>query len=73
MIESNQQAEIETYERIYVVVDGLDEASEESRFFVERELRPLLSGRLRLMSTASKCTSRTTFDLSICLGVSSLS
>ena len=71
MIKSNQQAEVETYERIHVVVDGLDEASDESRFFVERELGPLFSGRLRLMSTASKCSSRITLAHLYSFGIGS--
>jgi hypothetical protein len=52
----DKQAEIEPYERIHLVVDGLDEASDETRRFLERTLRALFFGRLRLMTTASKDT-----------------
>ena len=47
-------AELETYERLYLVVDALNECSPKSRRYVEEELPKLYERNLSLMITATK-------------------
>ncbi|PVH81353.1 ankyrin [Cadophora sp. DSE1049] len=46
------KAEIEPYSQVYVVVDGLDEASEEARWFVENDLREIDPEKMSIFTTS---------------------
>jgi hypothetical protein len=45
------QAEVNLYPRVYVV-DSLDETSDKSRSFTDKQLRPLLLDKLSLLLTS---------------------
>ncbi|KAH6675779.1 ankyrin repeat-containing domain protein [Halenospora varia] len=44
------KSEIESYQRVYIVVDGLDETSPDSQDFIERRLRKLSLKRLSILT-----------------------
>ncbi|KAH7400219.1 ankyrin repeat-containing domain protein [Cadophora sp. MPI-SDFR-AT-0126] len=46
------KAEIELYSQVYLVVDGLDEASEEARWFIENDLREIDTGKMSVFTTS---------------------
>ena len=44
------KAEIELYSRVYVIVDALDEASDEPRCFIEEDLQDIHQQKLSILT-----------------------